>query len=104
MSEKRTDGDVLVAVLFGAAAGAMAALLFAPDTGKRTRRKIRRRAEDSADYIVGTGRDLIESCEDLYRCSSELADEGAQELSDKYRDLLERSRKLVDETRTLISR
>ena len=103
MSEKR-DGQLLAVALLGAAAGAMAALLFAPDTGKRTRRKIRRRVEDSADYIEGAGRDLIENCEDLCRRSAELADEGAQGLSDKYEDLLERSRKLVDETRALVSR
>lgn len=56
------------------------------------------------DYMVGAGRDLIDNCEDLYRRSSELAGEGARELSSKYGDLLDRSRKLVDETRTLLSR
>ncbi len=103
MSEQR-DGDVVVALLVGAAAGAITALLLAPDTGKRTRRKIRRHAEDSADYILGAGRNLVENCEDLYRRSSELADEGARELSDKYGDLLERSRKLVAETRIIVGR
>ena len=98
MSERR-DGDILAALLVGAAAGALTALLFAPDTGKRTRRKIRRHAD-----IVGAGRNLVQNCEDLYRRSSDLADEGAQELSDKYADLLERSRKLVAETRTVIGR
>lgn len=103
MSERR-DGEIFLALLAGAAAGAVTALLFAPDTGKRTRRKIRRRAEDSADYIVGAGRNLVDNCEDLYRRSSELAGDGARDLSDKYGDLLERSKKLVAETRTVIGR
>ena len=101
---KRMDGDVFAALFVGAAAGAITALLFAPDTGKRTRRRIRRRAEDSADYIAGAGRNLVESCEDIYRRSSELAHEGARELSDKYGDLLKRSKQLVAETRTVIGR
>ena len=94
----------LDALLLAEDVGAITALLFAPDTGKRTRRKIRRQAEDSADYIVGAGRNMVENCEDLYRRSSELADEGARDLSDKYADLLERSRKLVAETRTVMGR
>ena len=98
MSERK-DADIVAALLVGAAAGAITALLFTPDRGKRTRRKIRRHAD-----IVGAGRNLIENCEDLYRRSSDLADEGARELSDKYADLLERSRKLVAETRTVIGR
>ena len=101
---KRSDRDVFAALFVGAAAGAITALLFAPDTGKRTRRRIRRHAEDSADSIAGAGRNLIENCEDLYRRSSQLADEGARELSDKYGDLLKRSKQLVAETRTVIGR
>ena len=42
-------GKTLLAFLAGAAAGAVAALLVAPDSGERTREKIRSKAVGAAD-------------------------------------------------------
>jgi gas vesicle protein len=38
--------------LIGAAVGSSAALLMAPQAGKRTRRMLRRKAEDTAGYFA----------------------------------------------------
>ena len=38
----------------GVAAGAAVALLYAPQTGERTRRQVRRRLEDASDYVKDT--------------------------------------------------
>jgi gas vesicle protein len=95
----------MVAVfLLGSIAGATAALLLAPQSGERTRRKIRRRVENAGDSIMDAGKDLVDNCEDLYQRTSSLAEEGARELSHKYKDLYERSRNVVGETASLIRR
>ena len=103
MTDSR-GGERFACFLLGTLAGASAAMLMAPDSGARTRRKIRRKAEDAADYMLDAGRDLVDNCEDLYRSSSELIDDGARELSHRYRDLLERSKQLVDETAEALRR
>lgn len=53
----------------GLGLGAAAALLAAPVSGARTRRIIRRKAEDATDYVAGAGKDWIEKCENAYRQS-----------------------------------
>ncbi|MBL7971614.1 MAG: YtxH domain-containing protein, partial [Prolixibacteraceae bacterium] len=45
-----SSGKVLLGVLAGAAAGALIGILFAPDKGSETRRKI---AEKGEDYVDG---------------------------------------------------
>ncbi len=101
MNDSR-GGDRLGYFLLGGIAGAAVALLTAPASGQRTRRAIRRKAEDAADYMLDAGKDLVDDCEELYKTSSELIEDGARELSHRYRDLLERSKQLVDETTAVI--
>lgn len=101
MSEDR-GVEKVACFLLGAVAGAATALLFAPESGVRTRRRIRRTAEDAADYIVDASKDLADNCEDVYRRSAALAKDGSRELTRKYKDLYERSRELVDETAALV--
>lgn len=50
--------------LAGAGIGAGFALLFAPKTGRETRRYLARRAEESKDYMSSRGRDLYRHAED----------------------------------------
>ncbi len=45
-------------VLVGASIGAGIALLYAPKTGKDTRRLLRRKAEDAADVLSETGEQI----------------------------------------------
>ncbi len=42
---------VWTAFMVGVAAGAAVALLYAPQTGEKTRRQLRRNLEDAGDYI-----------------------------------------------------
>ena len=42
---------VWTAFIVGVAAGAAVALLYAPQTGEKTRRQLRRNLEDAGDYI-----------------------------------------------------
>jgi gas vesicle protein len=71
-------------LLIGAAAGAGIALLYAPASGKETRKLIRRKTEDAKDAIVDagtqvrdkvveTGESLAEAGRGVYRRSATLA-------------------------------
>src|SRR5579885_2329942 len=73
MSEGRI-GDRAVFFLLGAAAGSVAALLMAPASGARTRRRLVRKGEQAADYLIAAGKDLIDRCEDLYERSGEVVE------------------------------
>jgi len=100
----RSAGDRITFFLLGAGIGAATALLLAPESGARTRRRIRRTAEDAAEYVVEAGKDLVEECEDLYKRSRELVDDAARELSGKYRELYEHSKRVTDEALAVIRR
>lgn len=47
------SGKVLASVLAGAAAGAILGILFAPDKGTETRRKLAEKGSDLADSVKG---------------------------------------------------
>ena len=97
-------GDRVAFFLLGAAAGAAAALLVAPASGARTRRRLVRKGEKVADYLIDEGKELVEKCEDLYERSGELAVDATRELSGKYRALHEHSKQLLDETEAILRR
>ena len=61
------SGACLVSFLFGASVGAAAALLLAPESGERTRRRIRRAAEDAQDYIEDVGDRIGEKADEARR-------------------------------------
>ena len=103
MSDTRA-GDRATFFLLGAAIGAAAALLMAPASGAHTRRKLRRQGEEAADYLMDSGKELVEQCEDLYKRSGDLVEDATHELSGKYRALSEYSRQLVDEAEKILRR
>ena len=98
------EGDRATFFLLGAAIGAAAALLVAPASGARTRRRLVRKGEEVADYLIDTGKELIEKCEDLYERSGELAEDATHELSGKYRALHEHSKQLLNEAEAILRR
>lgn len=56
-------GSNLVFFLLGAATGAAVALLYAPQTGVKTRKRLRKSVEDAGDYLVDAGDYLKEQAE-----------------------------------------
>lgn len=48
-----STGKVLLGILAGVATGATLGILFAPDSGQNTRRKIARKGQDYADGLTG---------------------------------------------------
>ena len=97
-------GDRAAFFLLGAVIGAAAAVLVAPASGAGTRRRLVRKGEEVSDYLIDTGKELIEKCEDLYERSGELVEDATHELSGKYRALHEHSKQLLDEVETILRR
>ena len=54
-------GDRAAFFLLGAAIGAAVALLTAPASGERTRRRLVRKGEEVADYLIDAGREMRRS-------------------------------------------
>jgi gas vesicle protein len=103
MNDTRT-GDRTIFLLLGAAAGAAVALLTAPTSGARTRRRVARKSQEAADYLMQAGKELIDKCEDLYDRSGELVEDARHELSGKYRALQEYSKHTLDEAEAILRR
>jgi gas vesicle protein len=72
----------------GATLGASLALLYAPASGRATRRFIRSKAEKGKEALTDSGRELIGKSRELYEKGRQMADEAAE--------MFERGRKLVD--------
>jgi gas vesicle protein len=78
----------------GVAAGATVALIYAPQSGEKTRKKIKRKLEDASDYLkdaTGTLGDHAEKVvnrskdawEDLSDAASKAANKAAKTVSDR---------------------
>src|ERR1022692_3420614 len=100
------DEDVrsLVWFLAGIGVGATGALLFAPQTGKQTRRMLSKAAERGREYIEDTGDALRDSASDIRDRAGDLSDD----LKSRSRDLYERGRDLArdagEDAATLLDR
>ena len=84
---EETGGKALWFVA-GVAMGATIALLYAPSSGRVTRRRITHAAARSKDSITDTGRDLADKGRDLYEKGRHIADEAA--------DMFDRGKKMVE--------
>jgi gas vesicle protein len=103
MPNKRVE-DRAAFFLLGVAIGAVGALLVAPASGARTRRRLAHRGEEVADYLIDASKELTEKCKDLYERSGGLVEDARHELSEKYRALHEHSKQLLDEAETILHR
>jgi len=71
------------AVFFlGVAAGAAAALIYAPQSGEKTRKQLRRHLEDASDYIKDTSGDLSKHASRVYKTTKDRASDVASRVSD----------------------
>lgn len=82
------NSSKIVWFLAGTAIGAAIALLYAPQAGVETRKKISQKTEEGREALAGSGREILERGRDLYDKGRKIADEAA--------DLFDRGRKLVD--------
>jgi gas vesicle protein len=82
-----TSGKLLW-FLAGASIGATIALLVAPQSGRDTRRIIKRKTREGREALSDTSRDLMEKGRDLYEKGLRVADDAAE--------MIERGRRLVE--------
>lgn len=87
--EEQQDDTVnrLVWFLTGAAIGAAVAILYAPQSGKDTRRYITDRAQQGKQAVSDTSKDIVDASKEMFERGRKLVDEAA--------DLFDRARKMV---------
>jgi gas vesicle protein len=66
MKNSRKNLDITLALIAGAALGGIASILFAPDSGKRTRRKIKDSTSKATDAVIRAASELKGKTEDAY--------------------------------------
>lgn len=85
--EREDAGMGLAWFLVGAAVGASIALLYAPKSGRETRKLLSKKTEKGREALVDSSKDLVDRGKELYDRGREMADDAA--------DIFERGRKLV---------
>ena len=83
----RNNGDSLVWFLLGAAMGASVALLYAPQSGDRTRRMLGRKLAEGREALEDQGTELLEKSRELFEKGRKVADDAA-ELFEKGRSMV----------------
>ncbi|MBN8567329.1 MAG: YtxH domain-containing protein, partial [Flavobacteriales bacterium] len=60
------SGNVVLGIVSGLAVGAILGVLFAPDKGSNTRKKIARKSNEFKDTVKESFNDILTSVEDQY--------------------------------------
>ncbi len=65
----------------GVAAGAAAALIYAPQSGEKTRKQLKRNLQDASDYVKETSDDLSKQATRVYKSTKSVAEDVASKVS-----------------------
>jgi gas vesicle protein len=79
----------------GVAAGAGVALLYAPQTGEKTRRQVRRKIEDASDYVRDTADTISEHAGKAYKVSRSAVEDAIDSASTVYDAASKRVQQIV---------
>ena len=77
----------IVWLLAGASIGAALAIMYAPEAGAVTRRRIKQRTGESREALAESSKEIIDRGRDLYDKGRQIADEAAE--------MFDRGRRLV---------
>jgi gas vesicle protein len=84
-------GKVVISVLAGVAVGALLGVLFAPDKGSETRKKIMRRGSDSVDDLNDKFDELVSNLSEKFDAArdeaNELYEKGKRKAEDLKKDM-----------------
>lgn len=84
----RDNGNFLVWFTAGAAIGATIALLYAPQTGRDTRRYLGKKTKQGREVLADASGDIAEKSKELFEKGRRMADDAA--------DLFERGRRIIE--------
>src|SRR5579863_2341281 len=73
--------------LTGAVIGATVAILYAPKSGKDTRKYISERAQEGKQAVTDTSKDIVDASKEMFERGRKLVDEAS--------DLFDRARRMV---------
>jgi gas vesicle protein len=79
----------------GVAAGAAVALLYAPQTGEKTRRQVRRRIEDASEYVKDTADTISDRAGKVYKVSKNAVEDAIDSASNVYDAAAKRVQQIV---------
>ena len=79
----------------GVAAGATVALLYAPQTGEKTRRQVRRRLEDASDYVRDTADTISDRANKAYKTGRGAVEDALDTASNVYDAAAKRVQQIV---------
>jgi gas vesicle protein len=91
-----SSGKILLGVLAGVAAGALLGILFAPDKGSVTRKKVSKKADDYTDALTEKFNEFLDNI-------SEKVDDVKEEASDFAEKATAKSQKLKNDIKTATS-
>lgn len=81
-------GSRVVWFMAGIAIGSAVALLYAPDSGRVTRRKLAKKTQEGREALADSGREMFDRGREMYERGRQLAEDAA--------DMFERGRKIVE--------
>ena len=89
------SGKVLLGVLAGVAAGALLGILFAPEKGTSTRKKILGKGEDYADGLKEKFNEFVDSIGEKYGKNGQRHDINIDTITDKYESVKQEAEEIV---------
>ena len=88
--ENKNKGAMVAWFVGGALLGGIVAVLMAPESGEKTRRKLAGQADRGRKQLLESGQDIISRGRELYERGRELAEETAE--------VFERGRRIAEKT------
>jgi gas vesicle protein len=87
---------IWIAFGVGVAAGATVALLYAPQSGDRTRRQLRRNLNDGVDYLEDAAAYLKQQAENLSKEAQKTMDKTIKRTKDQVEDMFDKASTVVN--------